>query len=225
MNPLYLKSDFDNATPKEIFPLKCKQCNKIFYRTKHTIQIFLNKGIEKNGNFCSNNCSAIYKLPKKQNVKCMNCNKTFLKRQSQINKTKNNFCSCSCAATFNNSHKTTGNRRSKLEIWIEGQLNIIFPTLYIDYNKTSAINSELDIYIPSLKLAFELNGIFHYEPIYGNKKLTQTQQNDMSKSKKCHDNHIDLCIIDTSHQKYFKESTSQQYINIIVKIIKERMLN
>ena len=56
-------------------------------------------------------------------------------------------------------------------------------------------------------------------------KLTQTQQNDMSKSKKCHDNHIDLCIIDTSHQKYFKESTSQQYINIIVKIIKERMLN
>ena len=36
-----------------------------------------------------------------------------------------------------------------------------------------AINSELDVYVPSLNLAFELNGIFHYEPIYGEKKLNQ----------------------------------------------------
>jgi len=44
---------------------------------------------------------------------------------------------------------------------------MLYPDLVIHFNKKDAINSELDIYIPSLKLAFELNGIFHYEPIFG----------------------------------------------------------
>ena len=36
-------------------------------------------------------------------VKCLNCGKDFDKRQSQVKKTKGNFCSRSCAATFNNA--------------------------------------------------------------------------------------------------------------------------
>jgi hypothetical protein len=69
-----------------------------------------------------------------------------------------------------------------------------------------------------------LNGIFHYEPIYGVNKLDKIQSNDISKSKACFDAKIDLCIIDTSTQSYFKESTSQKYLNIIINIINERLL-
>lgn len=73
----------------------------------------------------------------------------------------------------------------------------------------------LCIYIPSLKLAFELNGIFHYEPIYGEDKLNQIQNNDIEKNKSCINEGIKLCVINTSEQKYFKEKSSKKYLNII----------
>jgi len=95
--------------------------------------------------------------------------------------------------------------------------------LEIHFNRKDAIGSELDIYIPSLRLAFELNGIFHYEPIYGQSKLDQVQNNDVSKSKLCHEAQIDLCVIDTSHQKYFKPKTSQIFLDIVVSIVNGRL--
>lgn len=123
-----------------------------------------------------------------------------------------------------NKHKTTGTRRSKLEIYLEEQLTILYPNLQIDYNKKDAIGSELDIYIPSLNLAFELNGIFHYEPIFGINKLNQTQINDQNKFKSCIENKIDLCIIDTSFQQKFKINTSKKFLDIIANIINQRTL-
>ena len=132
------------------------------------------------------------------------------------------FCNRSCAATYNNRNKTTGTRRSKLEKWLEEQLTELYKDLDIHFNRKDAIGSELDIYIPSLNLAFELNGIFHYEPIYGVDKLQQIKENDVSKSKSCHDAQIDFCVIDTSDQKYFKPKTAQKYLDIILKVINER---
>jgi len=72
-----------------------------------------------------------------------------------------------------------------------------------------------------LKLAFELNGIFHYEPIYGPKKLSSIQNNDHRKFQACAEAGISLCIIDTSGQTYFKESTSQKYLDIIISIVRD----
>ena len=152
----------------------------------------------------------------------MNCNKDFIKITAEINRSKNHFCSKSCSASYSNKNKSHGTRRSKLETYLEEQLTILYPNLHIDFNKKDAIGSELDIYILSLNLAFELNGIFHYEPIYGSSKLSQIQLNDISKSKACHDAKIDLCIIDTSSQKYVKPSTSQKYLDIITNIINQR---
>jgi hypothetical protein len=54
------------------------------------------------------------------------------------------FCTHSCAAKYNNAHKTTGTRRSKIEIWIEAQLTSLYPTLDIRCNEKTAINSELE---------------------------------------------------------------------------------
>lgn len=115
------------------------------------------------------NINRIIRSPAKT-VPCKNCKKLFQKAQSQINQTKNNFCSSSCAATYNNTHKTTGTRRSKLEVWLETKLPEIYLNQEFHFNGKDTINSELDIYLPKLSLAFELNGIYHYEPIHGPKK-------------------------------------------------------
>lgn len=227
MKPLYTQEQFDSAKSGDKLPCECYYCNGIGYHQKRNILKVIRK-IRLNGcKFCSLSCKIKFEIPTPPlEVECTNCGTKFFKQQSQIKKSKsgNHYCSNSCNATYCNKNKTTGNRRSKLEKYIEEQLTIIYPELEIHFNRKDTIGSELDIYIPTLNIAFELNGIFHYEPIYGTDKLNQIQSNDVSKSKACHDLQIDLCIIDTSGQKYVKPSTSQKYLDIITNIINERML-
>jgi hypothetical protein len=224
MKTLYTQEDFNSAKSQDKLPCECYQCNNIFYITKHRIFQSLNPNTRGKSKFCSLECKQKHSI-KKQIVNCKNCNIEFEKSQSEIIKSTNHFCSNSCSATYNNKNKTTGYRRSKLEIWLEEELTNLYPKLLIEYNNKTAIGSELDIYIPSLNLAIELNGIFHYEPIYGIDKLNQIKHNDKSKSLSCHEFKIDLCIIDTSQQKYVKPSTSKKYLDIITNIIKERIIN
>ena len=136
---------------------------------------------------------------------CDYCSSSFLKIPAEIQINKHNFCCQSCAAKWHNAHKTTGTRVSKLELWLQTQLPLLYPSIDFHFNKTDAINGELDIFIPSLKLAFELNGIFHYEPIYGPEKLSKTQTNDHRKMIACAEHGIELCVMDVYHFKYFKE--------------------
>ena len=220
MKTLYTEEQYSITNSTDKLTCECYNCNSVFLITKKLIthELKHNRGRCK---FCSQNCNNIYNnASKKKLVICLNCTAEFEKKPAEIN--KNNFCSRSCSATYNNKHKTHGTRRSKLEVYLEEQLSLLYPNLIIDYNQKSAINSELDIYVPSLKLAFELNGIFHYEPIYGSDKLNQIRNNDVSKSKACFDNHIDLCTIDASGLKYFKPSNAQKYLDIIVNIINQR---
>jgi len=92
------------------------------------------------------------------------------------------FCSSSCTAQYNaEGIKLGAAERSKLEKWIEPQLQDFYPELEFHFNRNDTINSELDIYIPSLKLAFELNGVFHYEPIFGAELLNKISNNDKRK--------------------------------------------
>lgn len=193
----------------------CTQCSKCFVRSKRNSHHSVKRGGKP---FCSKECSYKYSTTKVK-LNCTNCGNETVKKNSELSKIKNPFCSKSCAATYNNIHKTTGTRRSKLEIYLESQLISIYPDLEILFNDKTAINSELDIYIPSLKLAFELNGIFHYEPIHGDEKLNQIQNNDQRKFKLCLEHSISLCIIDTSSQKYFKEDSSKKFLDIIISII------
>ena len=224
MISLYTQKEFDRSKSIDLLLLKCEWCNKPFTRMKKDVKRSL-LGTRPEIRCCSKSCSASLQSPK-QKINCVNCNAEVYKRPSQIKKSKsgNNFCSKSCATSYNNKNKKHGTRRSKLEIWLEGQLKLSYPKLDIRFNESTTIGSELDIYIPSLNIAFELNGIFHYEPIYGKDKFNQIQVNDISKSKACHDNKIDLCIINTSGQKYFKPKTSQKYLNIINSVITERLL-
>ena len=226
MKPLYTISEFESVKSTDKLPCQCYYCNKPFYVMKKNIKYELNQKRERI-KYCSTSC-VNKSQQNKSTVICSNCSKEILKIPSIIKQSKsgNHFCCKSCAATYNNKHKKYGTRRSKLEKWLEEKLTKQYPNLEFHFNRKDTIDSELDIYIPSMKLAFELNGIFHYEPIYGKNKLNQIQKNDNNKFQQCQKHSISLCTIDTSGQKYFKEKTSKKYLNIITTIIIQRtMLN
>lgn len=161
---------------------------------------------------------------------CTHCNKVIpyeagkaRKADLKYSTNKKSFCNRSCAASYNNTHKTHGTRRSKLEVYIEEKLPVLYPYLVFHFNRKDAIDSELDIFIPSLKLAFELNGIYHYEPIHGKDKLVSIQNNDNRKFQACLERGIELCIIDSSKLNYFKESNAAPFLEIINKVIHQKV--
>lgn len=196
---------------------QCDYCDKEFTRLKCALELSIKNN--KSGKlYCSTECFISTNRTKKT-VICKQCGAEFLKKESQIKKFPNHFCCSSCAAIYNNTHKTKGTRRSKLEQYLEKELPLAYPSLDFKFNQKDAINSELDIYVPSLKLAFELNGIFHYEPIYGAEKLSQIKNNDDRKFQACLEKGISLCVIDSSKQVYFTEKSSKKYLDIICNII------
>lgn len=223
MIPNYTQTEFNVAKTFDKLSLFCEYCNETFFVTKKTIIDAQRKNQRKQARFCSKKCHDSYQS-KKIIVLCTNCNKEFKIKPYQQKKSKNHFCSQSCAGTYNNTHKIKGYRRSKLEKYLENELIKLYPNLKFYFNHKDTINSELDIYIPSLKLAFELNGIFHYEPIYGQDKLNQIQNNDDRKFQACIEQGIELCIIDTSQQKYFKEQLSKKYLNIIINVLNSKSI-
>ncbi len=226
----FTEEEYQKTKSNEKLSLICFGCNEIFFKRKG----YISSAIKHKGHsvecgkyckqyassccFCSNKCHDKFKITKLE-LNCDQCKKHFLKTKSQYEKTKNNFCSRSCAATYNNTHKTTGTRRSKLEVWLEQKLPEKYPNIEFLFNDKTTINSELDIFLPKLNLAFELNGIFHYEPIYGKDKLSQIKNNDNRKFQACLEKQIELCIIDVSKLTYFKEKTANEFLEIISKII------
>lgn len=179
----------------------CKACCKTFQIDYRNIKY--GKKIGKiRGQYCSTTCSAIGHNKQKQ-VQCLNCQIFFIKKNSELTRSKNNFCGSSCSATYNNKHKTKGIRRSKLEIFIEEKIKNEFPDLKLITNKLD-IGYELDFYFPDLKLAIEINGIFHYKPIFGKEKLLKIQANDKDKKRLCKKNKIKLFTYKDKFNRFTK---------------------
>ena len=231
MKPLYTQEQFDSAKISDKLLCECYICNNSFLKSKKEINLVLKnytyksgKDFSKKARYCSVKCKGIASN-KSQIVKCQQCFKEIKRKQSDIKKSisGNNFCSNNCCVIYNNLNKNKGLKRSKLEIYLEQKLTELYPNHQILFNDKKAINSELDIYFPDLNLAFELNGIFHYEPIFGDKKLNQTQNNDNRKFQACLEKEIELCIIDTSSQINFKEKSSKKFFDIIIGIIQKKM--
>jgi hypothetical protein len=222
MQPLYTEAEFKTAKSRQLLPLRCLHCTQTFFRPKNYIQISIHPNRVETGDFCSSQCrtdsSKTLKL-----VICEQCSVSFQKHPCDIKKTKHHFCTSSCSASWNNTHKTKGTRVSKLEHWLQEQLPTLYPGLEFHFNRTDAITGELDIFIPSLKLAFELNGIFHYEPIYGPEKLAKMQTNDARKAQACLERNIELCILDVSSIKNFKEHRALKFLDIIKTIINSKL--
>lgn len=213
------KKEFEKLRYTDKAPLICtyKKCSKEFFVTKKQIK----KTITKKGQYvgyCSKDCQHLDE-GKLHELRCTNCGKNFVKSNNQKKRTKNDFCSSSCAATYNNKNKKHGSKRSKLEKLIEKSLKEHYPELIILANSKKIIGSELDFYIPHFDLAIEINGIFHYKPIYGEEKLKQIQKNDLEKQRKCKELGIKLYIINCSEHSYINKKTSWKYIQEVFNII------
>jgi len=144
--------------------------------------------------YCSRQCCDKSRITQ-VSCECAWCRNKFFKRKSDL-RSKNHFCNNSCAAKYNNAHKKKGIRRSKLEIYIEKQIKNKYKTLEVKYNEIhNDVGLELDFYFPSLKFAIEINGIFHYKPIYGLKKFISIQNNDKLKKTLCQEKSINLYIL------------------------------
>lgn len=197
--------------------ITCENCGQPHYKA----QCEMLKGLRRNKKFfCSRQCQHEYRSTT-QEVQCANCNVSFFKLPSQIVKTKNNFCSKSCAATFNNKNKKFGLRRSKIEKLIEQMLLLEYPELSFFCNQKDIIGLELDFYFQSLMLAIQANGPLHYQPIYGQIKLSQIQAMDEEKRKACQDRGITLIELDYSEDKYLNKKKIEGRLSQIKTILAE----
>lgn len=225
MIQLFTEEEFNKAKSTDTLPLQCKHCGKTFYVYKKLIKYAMTHNKYSTCEFCSRKCYHAHRK-KRIKVNCQYCGKEFEIKNSvySSSKSKHFFCSKSCAAYYNNTHKKYGFTRSKLELYLESKLNELYPQIEILYNDRKTINSELDIFIPKYNLAFELNGIVHYEPIYGKDTFEHIQNKDKNKFQLCQEKNISLCVIDTSSLKYFKEQRAEKYLNIITEIINQHLL-
>ncbi len=205
---------FHSAKYDDIVEVVCAQCSQTYKRKKRDIKAYQRRNLS--ASVCKKCQNANQKTGSK--VQCPECGKSSYKPVEKISKGYI-FCNATCSTTYNNKHKDYGYRRSKLEKWIEDRLIQDFPILDIHFNSKQAIESELDIYIPALRLGIELNGIFHYEPIYSPNQFKRIQNNDQQKIIECYKRGIELCVIDTSTQKYFSDKTSEKYYAIVTNII------
>ncbi len=192
--------------------VKCLTCGIDFYKKLFKIK-------RSSNHFCSIECSAKNKNQKVE-VKCSNCNKFFLKKHGQIQKRPRHCCSIYCYKMLAKFKKNWGSNRSKLEIYVEKRLTEEL-TLNISYNKTS-IGYELDIYLPELSFAIELNGITHYKAIYGEEALLKRQEIDRLKAEECVKRNIKLIVINVSEDKDNKRTLEKRY-NEIKNLILSRL--
>lgn len=219
---LLTKKEFDLLKSRDNIPIRCLYCENIFTDTKNQCRAKY-KNNKSNTYFCSSKCCSLYRTNPslRQEVNCLNCGEAFIKALYKIKKFPNHFCTRSCAVTYNNKHKSYGIRRSKFEIYAEEQLSTLYPSLEILYSNKEVIGSELDIYIPSLKLAIEIQGIFHYKPIYGEEKLTKIKRNDYEKIVKCHKSEITLIHIDISIYNNTTVTALKDFFKRLLAIIKK----
>jgi endogenous inhibitor of DNA gyrase (YacG/DUF329 family) len=180
--------------------------------------------IRRKNNFCSTACQ--YKNQKTSIiVNCVECGTKVHKWPSVTNKYKNNFCSISCSSKYNNRHKTHGSSRSKLELWLEKKLTRLYPKLEIHYCRRDTIGMELDIYIPSIKIAFELNGPTHYKPIYGKATFKAVKYRDKKRKELSKEHNIKLIEIDVSDFTFYEHKVDElnYYLNLVKKEINEKL--
>ena len=225
VKPLFTKQELEKTKSKEKLPCVCYYCNSTFYTLKHNIVKVLN---HTNTNNCVKYCSRKCGFESRKTgvkINCSYCNRLVYVLNNTFKKSSNKrfFCNHSCAAHHQNSNKIKGVRVSKFEIFVQNLLRSTYPNFKFHFNENNIINSELDIYVPHLKLAFEINGIFHYKPIFGENKLFKIQQSDLKKSISCQEKNIHLYVINVSHYKQTTKIALNEVGNSILSIISNHL--
>lgn len=161
--------------------VSCIYCNKKYKLSKSKIDRDRNIG-----NFCSQKCLSNYR-DSKVNFNCDFCDKKHKTHKSTYDRAVNHFCSKKCASRYYCGKNLC-----------EGIFEKTVKKTKIKYerNNREILNGlELDFYFPNIKLAVEINGPSHYEPIYGEKSLKQQKKRDRTKKKLCKIKNITLFVI------------------------------
>ena len=190
----------------------CTQCGKYIVKSAGAISRY-------SKSFCSKLCSADFRNTQ-CDVECLICKKNFKKNLCRTITNPRHCCSLVCFRVLQKYFKNWGSNRSKLEIEVEFALKKIFH-FEILFNKKT-IGYELDIDIPCLDLAIEINGPTHYKVIFDEEKLLRTQKLDKEKAAECLRLNKHLIVINVSEDKHLKR-VRQQRINEIIEIINKKI--
>lgn len=198
----------------------CDNCHKEYQTTISALK----QKSENENNYCNMECYRKFarERAKKKviNRNCMQCGEPTQKLLKDFKKNYKIFCSKSCASYYNNANiKRSGKNVSHFEKFVQCILLELYTNIEFLFNKKTTIKSELDIYIPSLNLAFELNGPTHYRIIYDQEKLTRTIINDIKKLKECEKMNVELIVIDVSKLNSIKINKYLPYLEKITDII------
>lgn len=204
---------------KTIQTVDCSVCKKKFGKIPSAVKRY---PIHYCSKICQHKGASIKRFKPRVHLKCGECSKPITRRPLQMLKQKYHFCSKSCAGKWLSLNKLmSSDGRSIIEKYIQSELDGKFSNLNIIYNDRLALNGlELDIYIPDLRLAFELNGICHYEPVYGVDSFEKAKRNDKIKVRLCYEKGIELAVINT---RYNTKQNRKQYFNIIYDLIKRNL--
>jgi len=198
----------------------CEECGKKYKKETYDIKMT-------NHNLCSKKCTGVFQRKRiKTNCGCCFRPIEVNHRVLKYSKSGKAFCSQSCAATYNNKLRRKS-RRTKIEIKFYNLRVKEFPNLDILPNdKTMLDGLEVDVAIPSLKLAIEWNGVVHFKPIYGQTKLDKIQNKDAKKLKIAANKNINLITITdlVSNNKILIKAFNQCK-NIISKLLPEETGN
>jgi hypothetical protein len=192
-----IKNNLPKIIKKECY-VECKACNKSFKRINNKI-------------YCSLECKK--QSNKKHKKTCQHCKCDYM-AEKQDSKFCSHSCRSVCLKLHTNAHIKSGLSRSKIEQFVEINLINDFNNLKIIFNDKNTIGSELDIYFPELKMAFELNGVFHYIPIYGEGTLEKIQNRDKNKYIMCEKLGIELVTINLGNCNFTKKYAKNIYDQI-----------
>lgn len=191
---------------KNYYEFNCQNCGK---KGKRPLKDRPGNKNWKGSSFCDRNCMGSFY---KQTIQapCGWCNAPVERMRKEFNNSKSGliFCNRSCSTSYNNTQKRKS-RRSKCEKILFQMLVEKYTSLeFIPNDKTALNGLEIDIFIPSLKVGIEWNGIVHFKPIYGQAKLDKIQSKDQKKLEIANQNKINLIVIPdlVSSEKYIKEA-------------------
>lgn len=159
-------------------------------------------------------------------LNCCECEKEIEVHKYKIKNSNSgkHFCSKSCTGKYYTRNKTFGVNRSRFEEWVEDKLLKRYVDLEFDFNNKSETGYELDIFVPKLNIAFEINGITHYKPIYGEERLRRTKEIDFEKKVICESKGIDMIIVDVSSIRNWSPEKTKEHYDSICKIIDDKII-
>lgn len=118
-----------------------------------------------------------------------------------------------------------GNRSLAEQLCID-LLRTHFKKLEVLPNDRTAIKRELDIYLPTLRVAIEVDGIFHQRKVFSEEAFEATKRNDLKKDIKCKEVGITLFRIalpedSRTYYDFLKKDIAERIAPAILKIMND----